>query len=190
MMIYIHGQDLVLGVQWLQQLGKVTQDYANLTLAFTWDGKQRVGTVAYHLELPAGSRIHPLFHVSLLRPFHGNPTKANPLPLPAELVEGRAPSRPVRVHGYRTTLMDGLPVRQALVEWTDGGLADASWEPVETLGRKYPDFHLEDKKLDMWQFKYSDFITRNVTRVLFYDKIASSESPILSPLYALISSSA
>ncbi|VFQ77461.1 unnamed protein product [Cuscuta campestris] len=35
----IHGQDLVLGVQWLQQLGKVAQDFAQLTMEFTWDGK-------------------------------------------------------------------------------------------------------------------------------------------------------
>ncbi|VFQ94095.1 unnamed protein product [Cuscuta campestris] len=30
----IHGTDVVLGVQWLQSLGKISQDYANLTLEF------------------------------------------------------------------------------------------------------------------------------------------------------------
>ena len=32
----IHGPDIVLGVQWLQTLGEVTHDYANLTVTFYW----------------------------------------------------------------------------------------------------------------------------------------------------------
>ncbi|VFQ77447.1 unnamed protein product [Cuscuta campestris] len=34
----IHGPDVVLGVQWLRLLGKVTHDYANLTMDFCWKG--------------------------------------------------------------------------------------------------------------------------------------------------------
>ncbi|VFQ69032.1 unnamed protein product [Cuscuta campestris] len=125
---------------------------------------------------------------------HSMGTQLRPTHFPCpRLVDGRAPSRPVRVHDYRTTLMDGLPVRQALVEWADGGLADASWEPVETLGRKYPDFHLEDKvQLEPGRDDTSsDQVDEEV--VHFYYKIAEpfpiADSP---PLYALsqISSSA
>ncbi|VFQ78701.1 unnamed protein product [Cuscuta campestris] len=35
----IHGPDMVLGVQWLQLLGRVTHDYANLIMEFTWQDK-------------------------------------------------------------------------------------------------------------------------------------------------------
>jgi len=34
---------------------------------------RKINEVAYHLELPTGSRIHPAFHVSKLRRFLGSP---------------------------------------------------------------------------------------------------------------------
>lgn len=40
---------------------------------------EKIGTVAYRLELPPESRVHPVFHVSLLRQSFGNPMP-NPLP--------------------------------------------------------------------------------------------------------------
>ncbi|VFQ84344.1 unnamed protein product [Cuscuta campestris] len=37
-MLEVHGPDIVLGIQWLQTLGKVAHDYAKLTMEFSWNG--------------------------------------------------------------------------------------------------------------------------------------------------------
>ncbi|VFQ98572.1 unnamed protein product [Cuscuta campestris] len=34
----IHGPDIILGMQWLQTLGKVSHDYSQLTVEFSWKG--------------------------------------------------------------------------------------------------------------------------------------------------------
>ncbi|VFQ59330.1 unnamed protein product [Cuscuta campestris] len=50
-----------------------------------------------------------------------------------------------RILAERQVLVRGRPEKQCLVEWTDGGRDDATWEPYDRLHQWFPALHLEDK---------------------------------------------
>jgi hypothetical protein len=64
----------------------------------------KIDTVAYCLELPPRARIHNVFHVEILKKYHGLPPKS-PLMLPP-LFQGRV--HPTPVHALRARLARGI----------------------------------------------------------------------------------
>ena len=102
---------------------------------------QRIGPVAYKLRLPAGSRIHDVFHVSLLRAFvKGDEVE----PLPSNFKGNRPIVHPVAILDSQVMWHEGAAVEHVLVRWSDGS-DSPSWEPLEVLRRRFPTLHLEDK---------------------------------------------
>jgi hypothetical protein len=62
---------------------------------------ERIGTVAYKLQLPAGAKIHNVFHVGLLKAYHGEePTVPGSLP---QVRHGKACLEPSSVLKSRMT---------------------------------------------------------------------------------------
>jgi len=47
---------------------------------------QHIGKVAYKLQLPSTARIHPVFHISVLKKCEGTPAQAN-VPTPLSLMK-------------------------------------------------------------------------------------------------------
>jgi hypothetical protein len=86
--------------------------------------------MAYKLDLPAGMRIHPVFHGSLLTPYHASaiPGHTQPPPPPIE-VEGQ--------QEYEVEeILDSKIVRNKLrylVSWIGYAPNDRTWEPAEHL---------------------------------------------------------
>ena len=88
----------------------------------------KVGAVAYRVQLPESlRRLHPVFHVSLLKPFVGEP------PAPREPVFEAEDGEELEVERLAAhRLVRGR--RQFLVHWKGYPVWEATWEPEENLG--------------------------------------------------------
>jgi hypothetical protein len=89
-----------------------------------------ISPVAYKLTLPPTLRIHPVFHVSRLKPYHSSndPSRQDSRPDPIE-VDGE-PEFEVE------TILDKRIRRkkvQYLVKWAGYPVHDATWEPLDNL---------------------------------------------------------
>nr|GEU88347.1 Ty3/gypsy retrotransposon protein [Tanacetum cinerariifolium] len=113
------------------------QPYRQLTLAKRLSNKlskryygpyeilERVGKVTYRLALPETSKIHPVFHISILKAFSGNGIE-KVSDLPEELYEGRPVEQPLTVCDAYTVLRNGIPTQQILVQWVGGSPEEAT----------------------------------------------------------------
>lgn len=111
---------------------------ANHKLAFRYFGRfkiiARVGAVAYVLGLPEKCRVHPVFHVSLLKK-HIKPGQQVLLGLPLPDVRMQVPAR---VLDRRIILRDDKTVVQVLIKWSLSPEALATWEDFELIKQEFP----------------------------------------------------
>jgi ribosomal protein L21E len=114
---------------------------ANRKLSFKFYGPfqvlQRVGSVAYKLDLPSTSMIHPVVHVSQLK-------KAL---APAEKVQASLPTLdsefgplavPHRILERRLRQRGAKLIEQVQVEWKGTSSPAITWENLEELRHKFP----------------------------------------------------
>ncbi|KAL4035233.1 hypothetical protein IC575_003914 [Cucumis melo] len=103
---------------------------------------ERIGTVAYKLELPSNAAIHPVFHVSQLKKAIGNIKEAQSLdPFINESHEWI--TQPEEIYAYRRN--QTTKEWEALVQWKGLPPHEATWENYADLKVQFPEFHLEDK---------------------------------------------
>jgi hypothetical protein len=116
---------------------------------------EHVGDVAYKLLLPAGARIHDVFHVGLLKQFHGVPPDRTPALPPLE--HGRVVVQPEKVLDSRIARGQ----RELLVRWVGAPAAETSWVSLPDFRAQFPEFQLEDELLHregrdvMWSRQFS-----------------------------------
>ncbi|PNX77624.1 Ty3/gypsy retrotransposon protein [Trifolium pratense] len=130
-----------------------------------------VGNVAYKLKLPDNAKIHPVFHVSQLKPFKGNVTE-HYLPLPLTMNDTGPIIQPVAVLQARTIRKGTQKVHQILVQWEQNSKDAATWEDLHDLQFKFPTLNLEDKVV----FNGEGIVMRpNTTKILENDDSAKSQ---------------
>lgn len=102
---------------------------------------RKVGAVAYTLQLPASSKIHPIFHVSLLKKHHGVPPATMDESIPLEYDPASTFERtPADVLEIMTMKRKNVAVVQWLILWQHQAREEATWEDASVIMKKYPSF--------------------------------------------------
>ena len=102
----------------------------------------RIGAAAYRLQLPEGTRVHPVFHCSVLKPFIGTVDSITSPTLPLQFEEGQPVVTPLTIL-RRRQIPGTLPIAwEVLVQWDGLSPDEATWENWHHLCHEY---HLEDK---------------------------------------------
>ena len=105
---------------------------------------QRIGSVAYRLELPSSATIHPVFHVSQLRQARGASFSSSTLP-PQLSVDLEMLVEPETLLGVRPKTLGNAGDVEVLLKWKDLPDFEATWEDFYMIQQQFPSFHLEDK---------------------------------------------
>ena len=102
---------------------------------------EKVGSAAYKLKLPEGTKVHPVFHVSLLKKCVS--PRVNSQPLPTIITEDW--ELQVQPEEILATRLNSAGSEEVLVKWVDLPDFENSWELKSSLEKEFPDFHLGDK---------------------------------------------
>ncbi|XBI34686.1 hypothetical protein VPH35_120464 [Triticum aestivum] len=93
--------------------------------------------MAYKLALPEDSCIHPVFHVSQLKPLTPDYSPVfSELPRTPDLTA--APLQPVTILARRLVKKGNSSVLQVQVQWSSLSPDSATWEDYSVLRHRYP----------------------------------------------------
>ncbi|KAD5961140.1 hypothetical protein E3N88_12613 [Mikania micrantha] len=140
------GDYVFLKLQPYRQRSLAKRRYEKLSPRFfgPYKIKRKVGSVAYELDLPSDARIHPVFHVSLLKPVRGQIPAGDVPTLPIS-EDWEYDLQPHKVLSFRWVTEAGVRVLELLIEWKNRPVEEATWEPYDLLAKQFPQFRLEFK---------------------------------------------
>jgi hypothetical protein len=100
---------------------------------------ERIGPVAYRLQLPPDSKIHPVFHVSCLKKKLGTQVFSQQH-LPDITSTGEVRALPGAILDRRIVKRHNRADVEVLIQWAHLPQEDATWEPYKTIKERFPDF--------------------------------------------------
>jgi ribosomal protein L21E len=111
---------------------------ANHKLSFKYFGPytilEKIGKVAYKLQLPPSATVHPVVHVSQLKGAVGNQQVSTMLPDLTDSIQ-----IPLRALDRRVIQRGSSSIQQVLIQWSDGDEVLSTWEDEEALRTRFPD---------------------------------------------------
>jgi hypothetical protein len=102
---------------------------------------EKMRVVSYKLNLLSGSKIHSVFHVSLLKKQVGTTVVVQDMLPYVDNAEGKVLPRLKVALEYRTK----KGITEVLVHWEGLSPADSTWENFNDMQLRFPSFVLEDK---------------------------------------------
>lgn len=93
---------------------------------------ERIGKVAYRLDLPATSKIHPIFHGSLLKLRIGD-TVPTSQTLSCYTENGTIEWQPEQVLDMQVVRHKGKTITQWLIKWEGMPEEDSTWESARAI---------------------------------------------------------
>jgi hypothetical protein len=130
------GQQVFLKLQPYCQSSVASRPHPKLAFKFfgPFEVVRKINSVAYELALPVGCGIHPVFHVSQLKPKVGSRTSVSPV-IP-DISTGL--QIPETVLETRLIWRGGKTVSQVLVKWSGWDTSLATWEDEVMVKQHFP----------------------------------------------------
>jgi hypothetical protein len=134
------GDKVLLKLQPYVQNSVVSRSHPKLAFKFfgPFTVLQRVGSVAYRLELPSTALVHPVFHVSQLKPFIPKYTPV--FSDISQLVDlSGVTVKPLQIVDRRLVKKGNKPVIQVQVLWSGFPTDATTWEDFDVLKNRFPE---------------------------------------------------
>ena len=138
-MQFMVGEKVLLKLQPYAQTSVANRPYPKLSFKYygPYEITERNGSVAYRLNLPEDSIIHPVFHISQLKQFHEDYT-----PVYAELPRvtdlALANTSPEAVLERRLVKKGNVAIPQVKVKWAGLHEDCATWEDLYVVKTRFP----------------------------------------------------
>ena len=97
---------------------------------------QKIGSMAYKLELPATSRVHPVFYISCLKKVIRDKIPIQNI-LPELDEEGKVILEPKKISEIRINQLRSRVITEYLIKWQNLLVEDSTWEE-ESFIQKHP----------------------------------------------------
>lgn len=103
---------------------------------------EKIGKLAYRLQLLPSARIHNVFHVSQLKRYEG---KTVTVQFDPPSFWKKEPAKPESIVERRIVRKGNKAAAQWLIKWKGEDITEATWEDAQSICEKFPQIDLADE---------------------------------------------